>query len=124
MKAKLRRRLHSEGLRCTHPRRCIIDALEKGPRTHAELLEETQLDRVTVYRNLIALQKIGMVYRVYLPGHEPVYVLCEAESPTHAHFFCQECRKGICLPPNTIQIAEPWASHTERVFLIGKCPGC
>ncbi|MCX8113116.1 MAG: transcriptional repressor [Bacteroidia bacterium] len=124
MKAKLRKRLHAEGLRCTHPRRCIVEALEQGPKTHAQLLRETQLDRVTVYRNLIALQKIGIVYRVYLPGHEPIYVLCDADSPTHAHFFCKNCRKGVCLPPGVIQLAEPWASYTERVLLLGRCPEC
>lgn len=124
MRPKLKKRLHAEGLRCTHPRRCILEALEKGPKTHAELLRDTQLDRVTIYRNLIALQRAGLVYKVYLPGHEPVYVLCESEGPTHAHFFCQKCRKGICLPPNTVQIAEPWASRTERVFLLGTCSEC
>ncbi|MDW8416492.1 MAG: transcriptional repressor [Bacteroidia bacterium] len=124
MKPKLRKRLQSEGLRCTHPRRCILNALEQGPKTHAELLKETQLDRVTVYRNLIALQRAGIVYRVYLPGHDPVYVLCEAEVPTHAHFFCQKCRKGICLPPDTVHVAAPWATYTERIFLLGECMGC
>ncbi|MEN3041222.1 MAG: transcriptional repressor [Bacteroidia bacterium] len=122
MKQRLKRRLHSEGLRCTYPRKCILNALEKGPKTHAELLQETQLDRVTVYRNLIALQKIGVVYRVYLPGHDPVYVLCEGEFPTHAHFFCQKCRKGICLPANAVQVAEPWVKYTDRIFLLGSCP--
>ncbi|MCS7297922.1 MAG: transcriptional repressor [Bacteroidia bacterium] len=111
-------------MRCTQPRRCILEALMKGPKTHAELLKATKLDRITVYRNLIALQKIGLVYRVYLPGHDPVYVLCEGEGAEHAHFFCCQCRKGICLPSGTVQIMEPWASHTQRVLLVGQCMDC
>lgn len=124
MKTHLKEKLHQQGLRCTEPRRCIIRALKEGPKTHAELLAHTELDRVTVYRNLIVLQKIGLVYRVYLPGQEPLYVLCEGEGPSHAHFFCQKCRKGVCLPPSSIHIASPWAERTERVLLLGKCVQC
>lgn len=118
----LRRKLHAEGMRCTHPRRCITEALEKKPCTHAELVEITGLDRVTVYRNLLALQEIGLVYKVYLPGHDTMYVLCRGEGDTHAHFFCKKCHKGICLPAGSIQIAEPWKSRVERILLVGNCP--
>jgi len=124
MKRSLKEKLHEEGLRCTQPRRCIVEALESGPKTHAELLKLTRLDRVTVYRNLLALQKIGLIYRVYLASGEPYYVLCDAETPTHAHFFCEKCHQAMCLPDETIQVAPPWAERVERVLLVGKCAQC
>lgn len=125
MKSELKKTLRQKGLRCTEPRRCIVEALEKGPKTHAELLRLTGLDRVTVYRNLILLQQVGLVYRVYLPGHEPLFVLCEKEGGGfHAHFFCEKCRKGVCLPADTIQIVEPWAKQVDKVLLLGRCLHC
>ncbi|MCS7189637.1 MAG: transcriptional repressor [Bacteroidia bacterium] len=124
MKDPIKEKLQHQGLRCTTPRKCIIQALQKGPKTHAEILKETRLDRVTTYRNLIALQKAGLVYRVYLPGRNALYVLCQAEKPSHAHFFCQRCSKGICLSPEIIQLASPWDTRVEKMLLLGYCPQC
>ncbi|MCX7605997.1 MAG: transcriptional repressor [Bacteroidia bacterium] len=124
MKSSLRDTLHGKGLRCTEPRRCILQALAEGPKTHAELLRLTELDRVTVYRNLIALQRSGLIYRVYLPGQDPLYVLCDGDGPTHAHFFCQKCHKATCLPAHAVQIAEPWTGQVEKVLLLGRCSQC
>jgi Fur family ferric uptake transcriptional regulator len=120
----IRDRLHECGLRCTEPRRCIIEALERGPRTHAQLLEETGLDRVTVYRNLQALQKAGLVYRVPIEGSETIYVLCREGSSLHAHFFCERCHRAYCLEPGTFWLTGPWGKSVHRVLLLGICPQC
>jgi Fur family ferric uptake transcriptional regulator len=117
-------RLHECGLRCTEPRRCIIEALEKGPRTHAQLLEETGLDRVTVYRNLRALQKAGLIYRVPIEGSDNVYVLCREGSSFHAHFFCERCHRAYCLEPGTFWLTGTWGEGVDRVLLMGVCPQC
>lgn len=124
MKHSLKEKLHKEGLRCTQPRRCIVQTLESGPKTHAELLKLTGLDRVTVYRNLLALQQIGLIYRVYLPTGEPYYVLCDTQHPSHAHFFCEKCYQAVCLSGDTIQVSSPWIHRVERVLLVGKCIKC
>lgn len=123
MKPPLKNTLHQRGLRCTEPRRCLLQALQSGPKSHAQLLEVTQLDRVTVYRNLIALQKAGLIYRVHVPGHDSLYVLCERHGEKHAHFFCENCGKGVCLPEGIVQIAEPWGSRVDKVLLLGSCEG-
>lgn len=123
MKAPLKHTLHERGLRCTEPRRCLLQALQSGPKSHAQLLEITQLDRVTVYRNLIALQKAGLIYRIHVPGHESLYVLCERHGEKHAHFFCENCGKAFCLPEGVVQIAEPWGSRVDKVLLLGRCEG-
>ena len=117
-------RLHECGLRCTEPRRCIVEALEKGPHTHAQLLEATGLDRVTVYRNLQALQKAGLVYRVPVEGSENVYVLCREGNSFHAHFFCERCHRAYCLEPGTFWLTGAWSEGVKRVLLVGVCPEC
>ncbi len=122
--AHIKGRLHECGLRCTEPRRCIVEALEKGPQTHAQLLEATGLDRVTVYRNLQALQKVGLVYRVPVEGSENVYVLCREGSSFHAHFFCERCHRAYCLEPGTFWLTGAWGEGVRRVLLLGVCPEC
>ncbi len=121
MKQPLKNTLHEHGLRCTEPRRCILQALQSGPKSHAQILEATQLDRVTVYRNLIALQKAGLIYRVHVPGHDSLYVLCERHGDRHAHFFCEKCGKGICLPEGAVEVAGPWGAWVDKVLLLGRC---
>ncbi|MEN2992763.1 MAG: transcriptional repressor [Bacteroidia bacterium] len=124
MSLSTQRHLRSHGLRCTEPRRCIVEALRSGPKTHAELLCLTRLDRVTVYRNLVTLQRVGLVYRVYFPGKPSLYVLCQQGQGTHAHFFCQKCHKAFCLPSEAVQLTGVWAGRTERIILFGQCPEC
>ncbi len=120
----MKERLYDRGLRCTEPRRRIIEALEKGPRTHAQLLKETGLDRVTVYRNLQALQKVGLVYRVPIEGSENLYVLCKQLESLHAHFFCERCHRAYCLEEGTFWLTGPWSVTVSRVLLVGVCPQC
>ncbi len=123
-KEQLRDRLHECGLRCTEPRRCIVEALYQGPKSHAQLLAETGLDRVTLYRNLQSLQRAGLVYRVPAEGSEVLYALCQAKHQVHVHFFCDSCNRAYCLESESVQVSAPWGHKLERVLLMGLCPQC
>ena len=63
---QLCRRVRSAGLRVTDARlvvlRCLLTATR--PISHKELgdqLAETEIDRATIYRNLVSLAKIGIL---------------------------------------------------------------
>lgn len=123
-KEQVKHQLHERGLRCTEPRRCVVEALYRGPKSHAQLLSETGLDRVTLYRNLQSLQRAGLVYRVPAEGSEVLYALCQAKHTAHVHFFCDNCNQAYCLEPEVVRVSGPWTQKLTRILLMGVCPKC
>src|SRR5262245_2543452 len=72
--ARLREMLATRGLRVTSSRLLVLGELSKEgpPVSHPELAErlaERGLDRVTVYRNLVALTDAGLLVRTQLSDH-------------------------------------------------------
>lgn len=84
-----------EGLRLTHQRRIVLEALvgrEDHP-TADQLYEEIQatlpdVSRTTVYRVLEMLVGIGVARNV---GHPGPAVRYEATTARHHHLFCRRC---------------------------------
>jgi Fur family peroxide stress response transcriptional regulator len=84
-----------EGLRLTHQRRVIQEALagrDDHP-TADQLYEEVQatlpdISRTTVYRVLETLVGIGVARSV---GHPGPAVRYEVTTARHHHFFCRQC---------------------------------
>ncbi len=80
-------RLKEAGHRITEPRKAIIAALRKlrGPVTAEELLSRLKPrgqrpDIVTVYRNITALEKVGLLRRTFLPNGKAQFSYTEATS--------------------------------------------
>lgn len=87
----------------------ILEMLQDGQhRTAKEIFEILHrelpaLSLVTVYRNLDALEKAGLVRRIML-GEEALWE--RRNLPPHLHFQCRVCGKVVDLPVNLTPLAE------------------
>ncbi len=105
----LRNTLHAANLRATGSRLAVMGLLRTAstPLSHseiAEFLNESPWNRATLYRNLIDLEKAGLVRRTQLG--EPVWRFEDAAKEhgvrSHPHFLCSACGKMVCLPGLTL----------------------
>ncbi len=131
--------LRSNGLNVTQLRLAIMAALHEktGTVTALDLLERVRADgqtvhKTTIYRNLDALEEVGLVRKV--ADHEKVkrYELtCEHSPPVHPHFTCRSCGKVVCLDP--VDLSSVWSLLTQRdglaperaeITLVGLCAEC
>src|SRR5690606_38392251 len=92
---ELRALLTNQGLRVTHQRLALLRELArlKTPISHPELTErlgEANMDRATVYRNLLSLTKEGLLVRTQLGDNVWRFELPRQNSAheRHAHFVC------------------------------------
>jgi len=128
--------LRRAGLRNTPIRLDILEALilEGRPVTHGEISSIKQgeaLDRVTLYRNLTALQKKGIVHGIM--GVDGVWRYCahDMDQPgcpgNHPHFICLSCKTMICLIGQrlpTVKVPEGYSVTGKRLIVYGLCPKC
>ncbi len=100
-----RKTLHQANLRATGARLAVMDLLRTAskPLSHGEIaayLHDRTWNRATLYRNLIDLEKAGLVRRTQLGG--PVWRFEDATKEhgvrSHPHFLCTSCGKMVCLP--------------------------
>lgn len=107
-----RQRLRSAGLRATQSRLLVLELLTETARpvTHGEVceaLEESGLDRATVYRNLVDLADAGLARRSDFGDHVWRFELAhgtDAHDDSHVHFVCKSCGAVECLPEDTVEI--------------------
>ncbi len=99
--AKALETLKAHGLRITRPRRALIDALlaTATPRSAEELRERIGKgeDLVTVYRNLDAFERAGLVLRAHAESGKALYHL----SADHCHYHLVICR--VCHEAKVIE---------------------
>ncbi len=107
----LRQTLHAANLRATAARMAVLELVRNAstPLSHgeiAELLRDGPWNRTTLYRNLIDLEKAGLVRRTQLG--EPVWrfesTAKEHGVRSHPHFLCSACGKMVCLPEMTLRL--------------------
>lgn len=126
------------GLRQTRLRLAIMDALHEhgGVATAVGLLARLRADhslhKTTVYRNLAALERVGLIRRVPTGRRSFAYELdCVHRLPVHPHFSCRRCQKVICLEP--IDLSSIWGLLTHdrglrpdraEITLVGLCDSC
>jgi len=124
------------GLRVTEIRKKILNALLviKNPLSHADISALpgfSDLDRVTIYRNLWLLQTAGLLHAIL--GVDGVWRYC-AHNPdqpgcpgNHPHFICQSCGTMICLTGQrlpTVEVPEGYSVTGKRFLVYGLCPEC
>lgn len=121
--------LRGMGLRITGPRRAILGLLEKtqqplsAPEVHKRLqvtLKQTTVDRISVYRNLITLERAGLVHRVPPKGD---FLVCthrqcrsdQCSSEHHLLTWCESCSKveEVGIPDNML---EPLYRHIRKKY--------
>lgn len=125
--------LRTMGLRVTPQRKRILRELAKvkAPVSHAELserLEGASLDRVTIWRNLLALTDAGVLLRTQLGDNVWRFELLDTTSPQHGlhpHFVCNICGNVACLPANSVSLLGDAArNEVAEVQLRGRCVAC
>lgn len=130
----LREILRGKGLRVTDQRLTVLRELKRvgKPVSHAELHDRlaADFDRVTVYRNLLALTEAGILVKTDLGDHLYRFGLADEEGQpahtAHPHFVCVDCGSIRCLPANSVALhleASRQAVITE-VQLKGHCADC
>ncbi|MBX3211183.1 MAG: transcriptional repressor [Labilithrix sp.] len=126
-----REQLREAKLKVTSGRLSVLRELSgaKGPMSHSEVaqrLEGESLDKVTVWRVLVALTEAGLVdrsnggdgtWRFELRsgsmGHDP-----------HPHFTCVVCKTVTCLPRESVRIPPRIVRGVVDVQITGRCESC
>jgi Fur family ferric uptake transcriptional regulator len=134
----LRARMQEFGLRRTPARLAVLGELQcaASPLSHAEIaraLEPLDLDRATVYRNLMELSESGLVSRLDLGDHVWRFELREngrGEAAEHPHFLCTECGEVSCLDGVEISVTRGPRNRRSslgkvtEILLKGRCARC
>lgn len=134
----LRARIQRFGLRCTAARLAVLGELQRSPSplSHAEIaraLASLNLDRATVYRNLMELSESGLVSRLDLGDHVWRFERKKASpghKEGHPHFVCTDCGEVSCLPDMSVKVVAasgaPKALGTRQVEVQvkGRCDDC
>jgi Fur family ferric uptake transcriptional regulator len=130
--------LHGHGLSVTRLRLSIMGILHsnQGAASAAELLrglqrEDRSVHKTTVYRNLAALGRAGLLRKVP-SGRTFLYELtCDHSPPAHPHFTCRRCNRFVCLEP--VDLSSVWGlltqndglvPETAEITLVGLCKEC
>jgi Fur family ferric uptake transcriptional regulator len=129
----LRQVLTEHQLRVTGPRLAILRELGrvKNPISHTELTERlasSDLDRVTIYRNLLSLTKAGLLVRTQLGDNVWRFSWPRSATPEHGahpHFVCNDCGGIACLPADSVTLrGAATRNQVAEVQLRGRCPSC
>lgn len=118
-------RLQQAGYKLTKPRTLVLDFLAKKhkPQAAASIYQnlKNKLDRVTVYRVLMVLEKVGLVFREQ-SGAEALYYLAEKQ---HHHIICSQCGYIQCVPCNHVfKKIKNFNQIKHQLVLTGLCKKC
>src|SRR5690606_24492103 len=130
--------LREVGLRCTAPRLAVLQFLQnhRGPLSHGELVEalaDREFDAATIYRNLIDLERAGLLSRVNLGDNVWRFELrgtTEESQREHPHFVCLKCGEVTCLAHMRLKLTPATGSprsivnSISTVLLKGQCVRC
>jgi len=121
--------LRTRGMRVSGPRRALLETLfgAAGPLTAEELAGE--LDLASVYRNLDALEAVGLVRHVHV-GHGPgMYALAARRGAGYA--ACEDCGRHAALDAAAldavraaVRTATGYTSDFSHFPIVGRCPDC
>ena len=130
---ELRELLKGCELRVTEQRMALLRelALLRVPMSHPELTERLagpDLDRATIYRNLVSLTEAGVLVRTQLGDNVWRYELPQkgaSEHGRHPHFVCVDCGDIACLPEQAVSLrGEATKREVTEVQLRGRCSSC
>lgn len=126
-------RLRTAGERVTDTRRLLLEVLAKDS-AHltadaiADQVRDAGVHRATVFRNLDAFVRVGLVTHHQVPGGATSYHLATGG---HLHAHCATCQRVIALDPTVFEVAaELMQQHSGFTFLpdrssiSGICDAC
>ena len=127
--------LKTAGLYCTESRVTILKVLiEAGkPLSQDQIArrsDKKHFDKVTIYRTLESLLRIGLVHKAFMEKRAWHFELAHncTEHQCHPHFTCSSCGDTHCLTEISLPMAksphEGFVIHRQQVRLEGLCPKC
>jgi Fe2+ or Zn2+ uptake regulation protein len=132
-------RLNAVGQRLTANRQSLLDTLVAAPRplTIPEILDDRPgLAQSSVYRNLVVLERSGVVSKVVTNNEWSRYELAEDLTGHHHHLICSSCGavRDVDVPEPLeasidAALSELAAQHgftldDHRLDLLGTCEAC
>lgn len=125
------KRLNERKMRVTKNRKRVIGALltAEKPLKADEIKERGDLDLVTVYRNIEAFEKAGVLQRIPLENGSQLFELTAPDEHYH-HLVCREChqaeRLDVCVGEEMRKVAKANGySHIAHVLEVyGLCSEC
>lgn len=131
-------RLVGAGQRLTAKRRALLASLAGAgrPVTTVEIVALARLPLSSVYRNLVVLERAGVVRRLTAAGGVARYELAEGLTAHHHHLVCASCGRvqDFSAPKGLEQQVERaladaasragFAPESHRIDLIGLCSRC
>ena len=96
----------------------------------ARRLGKKHFDKVTIYRTLESLLKVGLVHKAFIEKRAWHFELADncTESQCHPHFTCTNCGSTHCLTEISLPMANSphkgFIIHRQQVRLEGLCPAC
>lgn len=135
--ATIEQLLKNAGLRVTPARVLLLKILAKAtkPISGADVLKTKQghdLDKVTVYRNLSAMHKAGVLSRIELGTKDTLYEL-QIKHGHHHHIVCLECSEiesfESCAMKDIVKQIKNQSTKFAQITdhsmeLFGKCHQC
>lgn len=107
----------------------LRDAL--APLSHAEVaveLEELQIDKATVFRNLNDMVAAGLLRRSELGDHAWRFEIITEEDGQHPHFVCVDCGTVSCMRDVELtsknKTARRQLGQVTEILLRGHCADC
>ena len=130
-----RRILKAVKLYCTKGRVAILKVLMRTDKPLsqdqiARRLGKKHFDKVTIYRTLESLSKVGLAHKAFIEKRACHFELANncTESQCHPHFTCTSCGKTHCLMEISLPMAKSphkgFIIHRQQVRLEGLCPAC
>lgn len=127
--------LKTAGLYCTPGRVAVLQVLLKAgkPLSHHEVARRSgpgHFDKVTIYRTLESLLKVGLVHNAFVDKRARHFELAHhcTEHQCHPHFTCTSCGDTHCLTEISVPMAKSppkgFIIHRQQVRLEGLCPAC
>jgi Fur family ferric uptake transcriptional regulator len=132
---QIRKMLKTAKLYCTESRTAILKVLFEADRPLsqdeiAQRLGKKRFDKVTIYRTLESLLKVGLLHRAFIDKRACHYELAHncTESQCHPHFTCTNCGSTHCLTKISMPMVKSpykgYVIHRQQVRFEGLCPAC
>lgn len=128
--------LKTHKLRVTDFRKNCITLLQKANVGLSSSDIESKLDnvdRITLYRTLLAFEDSGLVHHSIDASGQKKYALCDdhcdehVHHDNHLHFHCEKCGKTSCLDnevPTSLKLPEGYLVKDVQFNLMGVCAEC
>ena len=121
--------LRTRGMRVSSTRRTLLGKLFRASQPLTAEALAGGLDLASVYRNLDALEAVGLVRHVHV-GHGPgLYALAARRGSGYA--ACERCGRHAALAPRALADvhaavlrATGFSSDFSHFPIVGVCPGC